>query len=282
VIEPHRSRTSVDLTGLLTGPVAIDPHAHVVLLADDGVVSQLAADGNIRWSFLVGPPGGAPALGPDGAVFVASRDGRLYALDDDGALLWSGVLGGRPVRGVAIGPDRVDVALDTGVLAQWNLDGELVAGTAGGSVARVRVDGSIDWRIDAGGPVHLSPVFGEDGTTFVAAGSAVVAIAPTGGIIFRRDLEGPVLAGPLVADDGAIYMAFAAGDGGRIRALAPDGTSRRIDLPAPPSRSLSLDAGQLWVGLENGTLRRIAVPQRGLASSSWPKARRDHRNTGSF
>src|SRR5262249_19077343 len=48
-----------------------------------------------------------------------------------------------------------------------------------------------------------------------------------------------------------------------------------IALPAYPTRGLALAAGKLRVGLEDLALRRIDVPQTGLARSSWPKARGD-------
>jgi outer membrane protein assembly factor BamB len=161
--------------------------------------------------------------------------------------------------------------------------GDIVAGAGDGSVVHVRVDGSIAWRLDAGGPIHLSPVLAEDGTAFVAAGSTLVAIAPSGEIAWRRDLSQPILAGPLVADDGSVYVALNAGKmGGQVRALTRDGGDLRIArLPAAPSRGLALDAQGLWVGLSDLTLHRIAVPQKRLARSSWPKSRGDRGNTGS-
>src|SRR5262245_42395293 len=83
LIEPHQARMVVPLTGLLDGPAAVDADGRVTFLADDGVVGQVARDGNLRWSFLAGPPGGEPALAPDGTVYCAGRDGRLYAISSD-------------------------------------------------------------------------------------------------------------------------------------------------------------------------------------------------------
>jgi hypothetical protein len=352
LIESRRAVSIVPLTGTLGGPVAIDPEGGAVFLAADGVLGEVAPDGNLRWSFLVGPSEAAPALGVDGTVYTAGHDGRLYAVETDGRLRFTRRLGGRPVRGVAVGADVLAVALANGWLELWRPDGErhlrlrlggvpsegavlvgerraavpmrdgtvvavdegrvawrsrvtrgaalgplavgaggeLFVGAADGTVAALRPDGTVAWRANAGGPVRRSPALAEDGTTLVATARAIVAYWPSGERRWRRDLGARVVAGPLIADDGAVYVALVRGEQrdsrgtvtgvGEIRAITPEGAETRIAVPAAPTRSLALGGGSLWVGLRDWTLRRIPVPQRGLARSSWAKGRGDGLNTG--
>lgn len=347
IIEKRHARTTVPLTGILDGPVAVDAHGHVILLADDGVLEQVASDGTLRWTFLAGPPGGEPAVGVDGTVYCVGRDGRLYAVSDEGYLVWSRRLGGRPVRGVAVGRLLVAVALDTGRIELWRTDGSpvaslalggtpsgaavvvgdqrvivslqsgqvvaldglrlawrarvgsaavgslavdsagaLVAGDADGVVVKLNRDGALAWRARVGGPVTRSPALAEDGTAFFAAGAAVVALGADGVEAWRQLLRAPIAAGPVVADDGSVFVASAGGREGKlgeIRVFDEAGRNQRtIALPAAPTRSLTLAPGMLWVGLDDFTLRRISVPERSLAHSSWPKARGGLANAGAL
>jgi outer membrane protein assembly factor BamB len=161
-------------------------------------------------------------------------------------------------------------------------DGTLVAAAADGAVAGVSRDGRLLWRGEAGGPISRSPALGDDGTVYLAAGEHVVALSARGAPRWRTRARGPIVAGPLIADDGTVYVAVAPPSRPpAVIALRPDGAVDRVEpLPAEPMRGLALQAGNLWIGLADLTLRRIDVPQRGLAQSAWPKARGDRENTG--
>lgn len=346
LIEPHRIRSIASLSGLLDGPVAIDAARRVSFLTDDGVLGQLAPDGNLRWSFLVGPPGGESAIGPAGTYYAAGRDGVLYAVDENGWLAWTARLHGRPVRGVAVGLDRIVVALDTGQLELWRRGGSavmrvdlggtpcaaavlpatdwsvvplcsgvvvgvkrgrvawrtriahaplaplavanagtVVAAAADGTVARLAADGAVEWRVQAGGPVTRSVALDDSQSVLVAAGDSVVALSPQGEVRWRRELGADIVGSPLVADDGSVYVAVqpcpSAQAAGCVRVLDSSGEGNHaIVLPAAPTPGLALDGGWLWVALTDFTLRRYAVPQQGLARSSWPKSRGNSQNTG--
>lgn len=345
VIERHSARSIVALTGWLDGPVAIDGGGRVTYLSDDGVLGQLAPDGNLRWAFLVAPAAGPASVGPDGQVYAAGRDRKLYALDGDGRLLWMRGLAGRPVRGVSVASATIAVALDSGVLETWRsngerigrvrlgavpaaapvflddrrivvpmrsgelvasgprgvlwrtrlsrlpiaplaiaADGSMVAAAGDGMVARVTADGRVVWRMDAGAPVVRSPAIGIDGTVYLAVGDTLVALADDGQSRWRTGAGGQIVAGPLIADDGAIYAATVSrrsSGGGSLVVFVPDGSvERELALPAVPTRGLALDAGMLWLALDDLSLRRYQVPQRGLARTAWAKARGDRENTG--
>jgi outer membrane protein assembly factor BamB len=341
-IEPHRARRTVPLAGVLDGPVAVDELGAATFLTEEGVLGRVAPDGSLRWSLLVGPPGGEPAVGPDGTIYAAGRDGWLYAVGADGALRWMNALGGRPVRGLAVGPTRLAVALDDGRLELWKPDGGTIgwialggtpsaaavligadralvptregrvisiagrriawratvvaraavgplaigdggavyAGTADGTVACILADGTVAWRARVGAPVTRSPALAEDGAVIVAAGDSVVALGRSGAVRWRSPVGAPIVSGPLLAASGSIYVGSQAGE---IRVLDAGGHElRRIALPAAPSRGLALHAETLWVGLRDRTLLRVAVPERGLARSSWAKARGNRDNSGAL
>jgi hypothetical protein len=338
LIEPHRARDIVPLSGTLEGPVALDAGGRAVFLTFDGVLGRLERDGHLDWSLLVGPRGATPTVSADGRIYTAGGDGALYAVDDRGRLLWRRPLAGRPVRGVAAWRGLVAVALDTAVLelrtregrlagraalgappsgapvfvgtrrlvvplasgqvaavdgrrVVWRrtvagaplaplavaADGAILAAAADGTVARLGLRGKVLWKVALGAPIRRSPAIAEDGTVLVAAGAALVGLGPDGRERWRHPAGGEIVAGPLVADDGSAYVGTAARE---LRAIAAAGPVRRIPLPAAPTRGLALGDGELWVGLADLTLRRLDVPQHGLARSSWAKARGSLGNTG--
>jgi outer membrane protein assembly factor BamB len=340
-IEPHRARRIVALAGVLDGPVAVGNDGSATFLTDEGILGRVNPDGNLRWSLLVAPPGGAPAVGPQGTIYAAGRDGWLYAVGAAGAALWSARLGGQPVRGVAVGAERLAVALDDGRVAFWRADGrpigwvalgsapsgapalagalaivptsdglvvavdggrvawrarvaaaavgplaigadgQVYAGAEDGTVASVRADGRVLWRVAVHDAVTRSPALAEDGTVIVAAGAAVVAVSASGQLRWRAALGAPIVAGPLVAAGDTIYVGVPRSGAGELCALDARGAVlRRIALPAAPTRGLALFDRSLWTALEDRTLRRIEVPERGLAQSGWAKARGDVDNRG--
>jgi outer membrane protein assembly factor BamB len=156
------------------------------------------------------------------------------------------------------------------------------AGTADGWLGSVDAAGALRWQVQAGAPIERSPVLGENGDIYAAAGQELVALSGGGALRWRLPAGGRVVGGPLVADDGTVFVAVLE-KGGRGAALGVDGEGRlrtRLPLPAAPASSLSLAGHRLWVGLRDGTVRRLAVTQEGLARSSWAKARGDLTNSG--
>lgn len=347
VIAPRRPRDLVVLSGVIEGPVALASTDQALFTTDENMLGQVGPDGYVRWTLLVGAVAGAPALDDEGAGYVASRDGALYAIAADGGQRWERRLGGGARGGVAVGPSRLAVSLDSGAVRWWRrkdgaplgqvalgavpaaapvltaaehaivatMDGHLVgldpagvrwrvrtptgaapgplalgpigdtvyAGTADGWVVTVSADGRQRWQVSVGAPVVASPVLAEGGAAiYIAAGEGVVALSPEGAILWRAPAGGALIGSPLVADDGTVYGLVATAEKrGAVIGISPDGqrTTRR-GLPAPPAPSLSLANHRLWVGLRDGTIRRLPVPQRGLARSAWAKARGDIRNTG--
>jgi len=349
-MRPSTPRLDVPVTGQLVGPVAVDQEGSAVFGTDDGILSLVTAEGEVRWSLLTGPPHGAPSVDDQGVSYVACGDLHMYAVGHDGKFVWTAPLGGSPKGGVTIGRDFLAVVLDSGVVRFFDrrrgtplgavvsgaspaaapslaaggrlllpsTDGQLVAvdqggvvwrtrispaaslgpvaidaagaayvGAADGSVARVGSDGKVVWRTATAGPATRSPVVGEHGRIYLSTGDALVALEPASGAVrWRVPLGAAVGGGPLIADDGTLYVAVQGGavsgsvSASVVAVSAAGKVTARLALPSGGVVGLTLANHQLWIGTADRTLRRIAVPQRGLAPSSWAKARGGLANAG--
>jgi len=352
--EPRRPRDFALLSGLVEAPAAVNADGEVVSLTDDGVLSLTRANGYARWTVLVGPSRGAPALDEQGVAYVAGRDQQLYAVDAKGRILWVRDLPARPRGGVVVTPAALIVVLENGIVGwytreqgklisriatgispstapvllhgQWlilaSIDGELlkvdirgtrwrrslgrkvwigalapdghgavIATVSDGSLAKVGAGGEIAWQVASAVSPERSPVFAADGTLLVAAGDHLSAHDPaTGARRWSAPTGGRIVGGPLVTDDGTVYVSVVPSHAQRrtkgsppiaIVAVGADGElGLRTALPTAPLPGLTIAEHRLWVGLSDGTLRAFAVPQRGLARSSWAKARGGVSNSG--
>ena len=238
-VEPHGSlRWSHETGDAIYSSPAVDADGTVYFGSTDGSVYAVGSDGAERWRFKTEGPGvlpdgavfASPALGSDGTVYVGGLyDPNLYALDPfDGSVRWACRFpdmnadgpGGRPFASPVVGDD--------GTIYQTLLyDSHLYAiKPAGGTIA---------WSVDlcdpnlfAGDPNAPTdsegwsePVLGPDGTIYVSLDDPYLrAVDPNGMVRWVTKLGD--LGGFTMAVDSA-HVIYAAGDDGRLYAVAPDG-----------------------------------------------------------
>ncbi len=192
---------------LLAAPVAAEFTANhlFVCAADEGLVLELDAEGNLLWQLGAGSGLSQPAglaFGADGLLYVSSfGSARVLAFDAGGNLVRT--LGAdSPLdgpRGLAVGPD-----------------GSLhVASSGGGTVERFAPDGTYLGPSAAGlsGPADVA--FGADGHLFVACSGS--------GLVIELDEHGRIVR-ELCAQAGLVQPSGLA--------LAPDGRLAVTDASA--------------------------------------------------
>jgi outer membrane protein assembly factor BamB len=230
-MEPRRPRDVVPLSGALTASVAITGHGEPLFLTEDGILGLLGSDGHLLWSLLVAPSQSAPALDAEGNCYVAGSDGQLYAVSARGRLRWVRPLRARPVRGVAVGPAWIAVALETGEVSWFRQnDGRWLAQVdAGGLPAAAPVitqDGSVLLPLQEGAIVRLSPrgvelrtpipsgarpgamAIDATGASYVGASDGSFSlISAEGQLRWRVNVGGPVRLSPALTEDGHILVA---------------------------------------------------------------------------
>jgi hypothetical protein len=104
----------------------------------------------------------------------------------------------------------------------------------------------IEWRFDAGGPIHASPAVGAEGSVYVGtADGYVLALDPQGRVVWSYTLEGAVAWAPLVDRSGRLYVATTAQ---RLCSFQPNGAlGWQVRTPAHV-------AGELVLGSPSGAL----------------------------
>jgi outer membrane protein assembly factor BamB len=258
----------------LRTPVAIDEDG-VIFLTEDGVLGKIAPEGRLRWSLLLAPSSGAPAL-DGGTGFVAGRDRRLYATDTKGNLLWSRPLWGVPIEGATIAPSVVAVAVDPGFVRFWDRDrrtllGQIALGAMPSAAPSLGSDGlffvptrdgwlvaldshAIRWRRRVA-TLALSPAaVAADSTIIVGSQTGTLsAVNPQGNVLWTEMLGvDPIERSPVLADDGTIYVIA----GGHLVAVSRDGGVRwRNDLPGRIAAGpLVADDGSILVAVTSRDL----------------------------
>ena len=241
----------------------------VVLCTDDGVLVRTHPDGGFRWSMLVEPPEGPPALDAAGAAYVASREGHLFKVDG-GWMVWRRALGGVAKGGVAVGADAIAVTMDGAVeffapggrflgrvaidatpVAPPATDGQRFFIPARGELIAVTPRG-IEWRAKIGNAPLLLPAVGE-AITVAATDGSVVRIERSGAIRWRIDTGRAIRRGPTLDSSGGAYVlagddVLAVDASGAVRWRHPS-RGRAVGRPLVANGSIyvAVDAAQPFV-----------------------------------
>lgn len=198
---PLLPRSYAVVPSVIPGGVAVATDGEPVALGEDGILSRVGPNGYARWSILLAPSEGPPALDERGMTFVAGRDERLYAVDPAGFIRWNRALPSAPVRGVAVDRARIAVALENGDLAFFH-----------------SATGVPTFTVRLGHRPAAAPVF---------TGAALAAVPTIDGLVVVVD---PAGASSLlrIAAKGPVSP-LAAGSGGEIYAVTSDGKLVRAE-----------------------------------------------------
>ena len=212
----------------------------------NGHLYAFSSDGTMKWDFkTLGRVDSSPSIGADGTVYVGSQHSRKFYGKDHTILLDENP----STRGYAYA---------------------------------INQNGAIKWVVDLFGDVDSSPGIGSDGTIYVGADNFhVYALNPANGATKWVEPTGNVVkSSPAVAADGTIYIGS---NDGSLYAFNPDGTLKKryiIGGTVSSSPSLGTD-GTVYFATGGGDDKVYAIiGNSGLASTPWPKFRRDIKNTG--
>lgn len=173
----------------------------VVFGGQDGFVTALSTEGELRWRYKVGADvDGSPAQGVDGTIYVGADDGQLYALRADGTLRWS-FSAGKDIR------TSVAVAAD-GTLYVSSLDANLYS---------LDPTGAARWVLPTGGRIAASPVLDADGIVYVGSqDDRLYAVTPAGRVRWNVEFPTDIDSSVAISSRGVLVVGS---DDGRLRAL---------------------------------------------------------------
>lgn len=250
--------------GEISSSPAVDPDGNCYIGSGDRKLYCLGPDGIRRWEFETGDwVVSSPALAADGTVYFGGQDSWVYALKADGNLRWRYGTGGWIQGSAGLGPD--------GSLYIASFDGNLYA---------LSPEGERRWQVAVGEWVLSSPAVDENGMVFIGSDQrALIALLPDGSEAWRIELPGPAVTGPALTDDGIVYAAA----GRRLCAIDSYGVGSVewvVDVGGEIQGSPAIGPdGTVYFGSSDGYLNAVRG-SGGLGTSSWPKFRRDARNTG--
>lgn len=236
---------------------------------DTKVYALESATGTKQWEFLTGGSvASSPAIGADGTVYVGSRDRKVYALAGaTGEKRWDFLTGAAVDSSPAIGPDGT-VYVGSGDQKVYALDG---------------LTGQPKWTYTTGAGVSSSPALATDGTVYVGSwdGKLYALDGATGQKKWDYATGDMIFSSPGVAWNGTVYVGSR---DKRLYALEGATGAKQWEYVAADyiygSPAIGTD-GTVYLGASDGKLYAIAGGSvGGLADSSWPKFRRDARNTG--
>jgi hypothetical protein len=150
----------VGLTGTSTGIVAYDPLVGTEkwkTLLPVGPTTSGELD-TVCQLFTTDTGNSAPSVGSDGTIYIGNVDG-LYALDGSSGAVKSGW------------PYHTAAVTDT---ASIGGDGALFFGTIDGTFYALNVNGTLRFKLTAGGRISSSPAIGPDGTVYFVADDALL------------------------------------------------------------------------------------------------------------
>lgn len=222
----------------------LDEQGNIYVGDDDGWLTVLDKDGNVKWRYFVSDEGidSSAAIGSDGTVYISSYatdPGQLLALNPDGTIKWifSAAESYLPyLNSPTIGPD-----------------GTIYVATEGDRLYAINPDGSLKWNQDGGYTsfcCHPPAIDIERGVIYTLG---VCAYQLDGQIKWCYETETTMIRGPIIDSNGHVYTV---GHRGYVYALYPDGTlkwggqkttNRNLGL------ALGID-GTVLVGCDDGGL----------------------------
>ncbi|MFW5499179.1 MULTISPECIES: PQQ-binding-like beta-propeller repeat protein [unclassified Maridesulfovibrio] len=231
----------------------------------DGSMYALNQDGTEKWAFASeGIIRTSPAIAGDGTIYFGSTDKKLYAINPDGTKKWEFTTGGSVYSPPSIASD-----------------GTVYFGSHDTNLYALNPDGTKKWEFDTGaGSLGSSPVIMEDGTILIgSADTNLYAINPDGTKKWEFSTTNHVNSSSAIAGDGTIYVGST---DTKLYAVNPDGTKKWEFVTGggiEGSPTIASD-GTVYIGSYDGKLYAIESDSGELASTPWPKFRKDIKNTG--
>jgi len=277
-----------------------------IYVLSDGKFYAINPDGSKKWEFEVFGGDSSPAIAEDGTIYICSGGGTLYAINPDGTEKWKITIGGAVSSSPAIGDDgtiylgsmdRKLYAINPNGSKKWDFqtgyditsspaiadDGTIYIGSWDKKLYAINPDGTEKWTFQTGDWIESSPAIAPDGTIYVGSNDGYLyAINPDGTqkwAFIPSWMEWSIESSPAVGSDGTIYVGVL---GGGLYAINPDGTKKwefKADSRITSSPSIGED-GTVYVGSWDEKFYAIYGNSEGLANSSWPKFRKNARNTG--
>lgn len=295
--------------GVLSAPL-ITNEQYAYVASTDGIIYALRSDGTERWKFTASPASSfttSPSIGEDGTIYIGAQNKKLYAISYDGGQRWAfdteGAIETSPAVDLVNTQEIIYVASLDKKLYAVNKDGKLKRSTLLGDVSysapalasnqiiylgaddgklyAINTEGSIVWIFQAGGKIRSSPIIDNEGTIYVTADDGkLYAVAHNGVLRWSYTLTSQTTSltiTPTIGSEGDIY---APADNGVLYVINTDGTLRGLFTLGQSSKTapaIGVD-GAVYVGADK-TLYGIETNSKGLASSAWPKFKKDNRNT---
>ncbi len=249
-------------------------------IASDGTIYVGTADSDSNNLFAISPNGSkkwecpitgsicsSPAIGADGTIYVGSTDKSFYAITPDGKQKWAFPTGDSIYSSPAIAAD-----------------GTIYVGSNDGNLYAISPSGKEKWSFEFGKWVTInnSAVVTKDGTIIIAAANKLRALNSKGEEKWRIfDGGNSMFTSAAVASDGTLYIS----QGYKLYAVDSKNPQEDPVLIAETedfirsSPTISSD-GTVYFGSDDGKLYAVKTNSGGLASTPWPKFRKDIENTG--
>ncbi len=308
-ISPNGSKKwECPIAGSISSSPAIAADGTIYVGSTDKSFYAITPDGKQKWAFPTGDSiYSSPAIAADGTIYVGSNDKSLYAITSDRKKKWALPTGGRISSSPAIAADgtiyvgsadKFLYAITPEGKKKWALptggsitsspaiaaDGTIYVGSNDGNLYAISPSGKEKWRFEFGKSVTInnSAVITEDGTIIIAAANKLYALSPNREekwILF--DGTNSMFTSAAVASDGTIYIS----QGHNLYAVD---SKKPTEVPVliadtgnfiRSSPTISSD-GTVYFGSDDGKLYAVKTNSGGLASTPWPKFRKDIENTG--
>ncbi|WP_319764413.1 PQQ-binding-like beta-propeller repeat protein [Maridesulfovibrio sp.] len=308
-ISPNGSQKwECPITGSIRSSPAIAADGTIYVGSTDKSFYAITPDGKQKWAFPTGDSiYSSPAIAADGTIYVGSDDRNLYAITSDGKQKWAFPTGNSIYSSPAIAADgTIYVGSDDGNLyaitpegkKKWSFptdksivsspaiaaDGTIYVGSGDENLYAISPSGKEKWRFAFGQFVTInnSAVITEDGTIIIAAANKLYALSPNREEKWDLfDGQNSMFSSAAVASDGTIYIAV----GNKLYAVDSKNPQEAPVLIAETgdfiksSPTISSD-GTVYFGSDDGKLYAVKTNSGGLASTPWPKFRKDIENTG--
>ncbi len=253
--------------GIWSSP-AIGNNEIIYFGSDNDTLYAIDKNGNKLWGFGTGDKVlSSPAIDIDGTIYIGSNDSKLYAINPDGSKKWEFETG----KGIWFSSPAI------------GNDGTIYIGSDDSTLYAINNNGIKKWGFDVGGVCGNSPTIGSDGVIYIGAALTLYAINPDGTKKWEFGRGNGFYSTATIGYDGTIYIGS---NSNKIFAINPDGSTKWEFLSGEPSECspvISRDS-LLYIGVSGffGGLYAICCENNEYANSSWPKFRRDNRNSGNI